>query len=169
MSSACITIGGLDVSPYSGESVVGAQPAAESQDAASVERRYDGDHVPVILTVESATRPLSAAARSLAHHQYPGRAGATPFPGRGTGASTGGARGREAASAISLLALLSRTRLPLCATKITNFGLMQTMIRVIWCMHAYCYNTPHCLASSRVAWSVAAKCFSRLSFWRNVL
>ena len=31
MSSARITIGGLDVSRYSGELVAGAQPAAESQ------------------------------------------------------------------------------------------------------------------------------------------
>ena len=31
MSSARITIGGLDVSPYPGELVAGAQPAAESQ------------------------------------------------------------------------------------------------------------------------------------------
>jgi hypothetical protein len=57
MSSARITIGGLDVSPYSGELVAGAQPAAEGFGAVSVERTYDGDHVPVILTVESAQRP----------------------------------------------------------------------------------------------------------------
>jgi hypothetical protein len=57
MSSARITIGGLDVSPYSGELVAGAQPAAESHGAARLERTYDGDHVPVILTVEGAPRP----------------------------------------------------------------------------------------------------------------
>ena len=57
MSSARITIGGLDVSPYSGEPVAGALPAAESQGTAGVDRTYDGDHVPVILTVESAPRP----------------------------------------------------------------------------------------------------------------
>jgi hypothetical protein len=57
MSSARITIGGLDVSPYSGEPVVGAQPAAESHGTASVERTYDGDHVPVILTVERGPQP----------------------------------------------------------------------------------------------------------------
>ena len=57
MSSARITIGGLDVSPYSGELVAGAQPAAEGQGAASVERTYDGGHIPVILSVESAPRP----------------------------------------------------------------------------------------------------------------
>ena len=57
MSSARITIGGLDVSRYSGELVVGAQPAAEGQGSASVERTYDGNHAPVILTVECAPRP----------------------------------------------------------------------------------------------------------------
>jgi hypothetical protein len=56
MSSARITIGGLDVSGYSGELVAGAQPAAESQGAASVERTHDGNHAPVILTVASAQR-----------------------------------------------------------------------------------------------------------------
>ena len=57
MSSARITIGGLDVSRYSGELVAGAQPAAESQGAASVERTHDGKHVPVILTLERSSRP----------------------------------------------------------------------------------------------------------------
>ena len=57
MSSARITIGGLDVSPYSGELVAGAQPAAEGQGIPGVDRTRDGGHVPVILTVESAQRP----------------------------------------------------------------------------------------------------------------
>jgi hypothetical protein len=57
MSSARITIGGLDVSPYSGELVAGKQPAAESHSAASVERTHDGNHAPVILTVECPPRP----------------------------------------------------------------------------------------------------------------
>ena len=57
MTSARITIGGLDVSPYSDEPVPEAQPAVEGQGAAGVGRTYDDNHGPVILTVESAPRP----------------------------------------------------------------------------------------------------------------
>jgi hypothetical protein len=57
MSSARITIGGLDVSPYSGELVAGAQPATGGRGAAGVEQTHDSNHVPVILTVDSAPRP----------------------------------------------------------------------------------------------------------------
>jgi hypothetical protein len=57
MSSARITIGGLDVRPRRAELVAGAPPTAEGHGAASVERPYDGRHVPVVLTVEGAPRP----------------------------------------------------------------------------------------------------------------
>ena len=57
MSSARITIGGLDVRPHPSEPIAGKLPAAESQGAAGVERPHDGKHVPVILTVERAPRP----------------------------------------------------------------------------------------------------------------
>jgi hypothetical protein len=57
MSSARITIGGLDVSPYPGELVAGALLAAESQSTAGVDRTRDGKHAPVILTLERTERP----------------------------------------------------------------------------------------------------------------
>ena len=57
MSSARITIGGLDVSRYSGELVAGALPATENQGIAGVGRMRDGGHAPVILTVERTPRP----------------------------------------------------------------------------------------------------------------
>jgi len=57
MSSARITIGGLDVSPYPGEPVGGALPAAERQGVAGVQRTHDGKHAPVTLTLERASQP----------------------------------------------------------------------------------------------------------------
>ena len=57
MSSARITIGGLDVSPYPGEPAAGALPVAESQSTAGADRTRDGGHASVILTVEPTPRP----------------------------------------------------------------------------------------------------------------
>ncbi len=57
MSSARITIGGQDVSPYLGELVAGALPATESQRTAGVDRSRESEHAPVILTLERAQRP----------------------------------------------------------------------------------------------------------------
>jgi hypothetical protein len=57
MSSARITIGGQDVSPYPDELVAGALPAAESQRTAGVDRSRESEHAPVILTLEYAQRP----------------------------------------------------------------------------------------------------------------
>jgi hypothetical protein len=57
MSSARITIGGMDVSPHPGEPGAGALPATPSQSIAGINRTYDGKHAPVILTLESAPRP----------------------------------------------------------------------------------------------------------------
>jgi hypothetical protein len=57
MSSARITIGGLDVNPHPDEPVVGALPAAESQSAAGVDQTRNGQHAPVTLTVEHTQRP----------------------------------------------------------------------------------------------------------------
>jgi hypothetical protein len=57
MSSARITIGGLDVSPYPGEPVGGALPATERQGIAGAQRTHDGKHAPVTLTLERSPRP----------------------------------------------------------------------------------------------------------------
>jgi hypothetical protein len=57
MSSARITIGGFDVTPRPGEPGVGALPTAESQRTAGADQMYDGNHAPLILTVERAPRP----------------------------------------------------------------------------------------------------------------
>jgi hypothetical protein len=57
MSSVRITIGGQDVSPYPDELVAGALPAAESQLTAGVDRSREGEHAPVLLTLECAQRP----------------------------------------------------------------------------------------------------------------
>ena len=57
MSSARITIGGLDVSPYPGEPVVGALLVAESTSAAEVDQTRDGQHDPATLTLEHTPRP----------------------------------------------------------------------------------------------------------------
>ena len=54
MSSARITIGGLDVSPHPGEPGGGA---AESQNIVGVQRTHDGKHAPVTLTLERASQP----------------------------------------------------------------------------------------------------------------
>ena len=56
MSSARITIGGMDVSPHPGEPGAGALPAAPSQSIAGSDRTYNGKHAPVILTLERSPR-----------------------------------------------------------------------------------------------------------------
>jgi hypothetical protein len=59
MSTARITIGGLDVSPHPGDSAAGALPGAESQITAGVARarsQDDSGHAPVILTMEPTRR-----------------------------------------------------------------------------------------------------------------
>ena len=57
MSSARITIGGQDVSPYPDELVAGALPAVESQRTAGVDRSRESEHALVIPTLECAQRP----------------------------------------------------------------------------------------------------------------
>jgi hypothetical protein len=59
MSSARITIGGLDVNPRPGEPVAGALLAVESQRIAGVGQTRDGQHAPVTLTVEHSPQPRS--------------------------------------------------------------------------------------------------------------
>ena len=57
MSSARITIGGVDVNPHPGEPVVGALLAAESKSAAEADQTREGQRAPVTLTVEHISRP----------------------------------------------------------------------------------------------------------------
>ena len=57
MSSARITIGGMEVSPHPGEPGARALPVAESQRTAGVDRSRESEHAPVILTLERAQRP----------------------------------------------------------------------------------------------------------------
>lgn len=57
MSSARITIGGMDVSTHLGERDAGVLPAVASQSTASSDQTYDGKHAPVILTLERSPRP----------------------------------------------------------------------------------------------------------------
>ena len=57
MSSARITIGGMDVRSHLGEPGAGALPAVAGQSIAGSDQTYDGKHVPVILTLERSPRP----------------------------------------------------------------------------------------------------------------